>query len=102
MVWTKSSPDPTPNGSATGPTSKVQSECIWVNIKEVIRQPINDVNAVSEDSGKESNTPYDGASSSDPTPYGSALELTSKAVKEGEKPSIIPLSCECVLVDSRK
>jgi hypothetical protein len=53
-------------------------------------------------SGNESNTPHNGALSSVPTPYGSAPEPTSKVVKEGEKPAIIPLSSECVLVNLKE
>jgi hypothetical protein len=77
MAWAKPSPDPTTNGSATEPTTKVQSECVCVDIKEVIRQPINNVNAISEDSENESNNPNNRTSASDPTPSGSEPDPTT-------------------------
>jgi hypothetical protein len=63
------SSDPTPNGSAAGPTTKVPkegekpstipipSECVLVDIKEVIRQSISVVSALSEDNGNGSSNP---------------------------------------------
>jgi len=72
------------------------------NIKEVTRQPINVVSAVSEDSGNESSNPNNRTSSSDPTPNGSAPKPTIKVLKEGEKPSTILFSSECVLVDIKE
>jgi hypothetical protein len=102
VAWAKPSSDPTPNGSGTEPTTKVQSECVCVDIKEVIRQPINNVNAISEDSGNESNNPNNRMSASDPTPNGSEPDPTIKVHKEGEKSSTIPPSSECVLVELKE
>jgi hypothetical protein len=114
MAWMKSSSDPTSNGSAAGPTSKVlkegekpstipiPNECVLADIKEVIRQPISIVSAVSEDSGNESSNPNNRTSSSDPSPNGSAAGPSTKVLKEGEKPSTIPIPNECVLVDTKE
>jgi len=114
MTWTKSFLDPTPKGDSTGPTTKVLKEgkklstipipieCVLDDIKEVTRQTINVASAVSEDSGNESSNPNNRTSSSDPTPNGSAPEPTIKVLKEGEKPSTIPFSSECVLVDIKE
>ena len=113
MAWMTSSTGPTPNGSATGPITKVPkeeeklstipipSECVLVTRKEVTRQTINADNVISEDSGNESSNPNNRTSSSDSTLDESTEEPSSKILKEGEQLSAIPFSSECVLVNKK-
>jgi len=70
-----------------------------INIKEVIRQPINVVSEISEDSGNKSSNSNNRTSSSDPTSMENAVGPTTKVPKEEKKPSTIPIPSECVLVD---
>jgi hypothetical protein len=114
MAWMKLSADPTPNGSAAGTTTKVlkegekpstipiHSECVSVDIKEVTKQPIRVISAISEDSVNEFSNPNNKTISSVPTPNESAAGHTTKILKEGEKPSTIPIPCECELVDTKE
>jgi len=114
MAWMKSSSDLTPNGNATRTTTKlpkeedktstipIPSEYVLINIKEVIRQPINVVSEISEDSGNKSCNSNNRTSSSNPTSKKNAAGPTTKVPKEETKPSTIPTPSECVLVDIKE
>jgi hypothetical protein len=114
MAWMKSSSDLTPNGNAARTTTKllkeeekpstipIPGERVLIDIKEVIRQPINVVSAISEDSGNKSSNSNNRTSSSDPTSKENAAGPTTKVPKEEKKPSTIPIPSECVLVDIKE
>ena len=110
-AWMQSSSDPTPNGNAPGTTTEllkdeeksstipIPSECVLVDIKEGMRQPISAISVINADSVNKSNNLNNRVSSSDPTSKGNVIGPTTKALKEEKKPSTIPISSEDVLFD---
>ena len=83
-------------------TIPIPSECVLIDIKEVISQQINVVSVISEDSGNKSSNSNNRTSSSDPTSKENAARPTTKEPKEEKKLSIIPIPSECVLADIKE
>jgi LysM repeat protein len=106
----KSSSDRTPNGNTHGTTTTllkeeeksstvpVPSDCVLIDIKEGLRQPISVISAINENSGNKSSNLNNRVSSSDPTSKGIAAGPMTKLPKEEKKLSTIPIPSEGVLV----
>ena len=113
-AWTQSSSDPTPNGNAPGTTTKllkdeeksstipIPSECVLIDIKEGMSQPISAISVINADSENKSSNLNNRVSSSDPTSKGNVTGPTTKAPKEEKKPSTIPIPSEDVLFDIKE
>jgi len=110
-AWMQSSSDPTSNGNASGTTTEllkdkeksstipIPSECVLVDIKEGMRQPISVINA---DNVNKSSNLNNRVSSSDPTSKGNVIGPMTKALREEKKPSTIPIPSEDVLFDIKE